>query len=117
MIGEPDIGRDAVLVHRLFHPMEIELFQRSPKAERFLAGVFVVRIEHEPDVRADALADGLAGSDVAIEVGTVWRHPGVHLEGGISFCHAGGGEIGVRLGTVQPTRDVVATHGACVGGH
>jgi len=108
-----------VLVHRLFHPEEVESLEAFGQLERLQPRVIVIRIEHQRHVRPEGFADGSAGSDVALGVGRAGngRLPGMRLEGRVAALFAPQGEPGIGLGGVEAPLEVVADHRAGIRGH
>jgi hypothetical protein len=106
-----------VFVHRLFEPVEVELFQGPPDVQRVGPAVIVVAVQHEPDVGTDPVADGTARRDVALGVRPERWHPGVQLDRRVPFCNERRREVGVRLRGVQPPRQIVSAHRARVRGY
>ena len=117
LLGQPDVGRDAVLGHGFLHPVVVELLQLATQIERLFPVVVVEGVEHKGHVGADGLAHGRAGGNVAFGIGCAGhgRLPGVQLEGRIASLHGPERKLGVGLRRVQPAGDIVAAHGAGVG--
>lgn len=117
LFGEPPVGLDRGLLHRLLEPGEAELVEGPAEGERLGPGVPVVAVEHELDVRPDRLAHRGARRDVPVHPVRERRHPGVQLDGAVPAGHQLLGEVRVVLGGGEPAGDVVPAHGARVRGH
>ena len=119
LVCQPDVGRDAVLVHRLLQPVEVQLLELAPDVQRLVPAVEVERVEHELDVWADGLAHGGARLHVHLRVRGPrdGRHPGMQLDGLVAAPDAGLRELPVLVGSAQAARLLVAAHRARVGGH
>src|SRR3712207_8995951 len=46
-LGQPPVGADRRLLHRLLEPVEVQRLQRPAQLQRLGAGVPVVRVEHQ----------------------------------------------------------------------
>ncbi len=108
-----------MLVHRLFHPQEVQLFQASGELQRLEARIVVKRVQHQGHVGAERFADSGARLEVPTHAGRAWqrRLPGVELERGIAARTAGQRVIRIGLRCIQATRKIVADHRARVGGY
>jgi len=119
LVGEPLVGRHRLLIHRLFDPVEAELFQPAAQLECVGARIPVEGVDHQADIRPHRLAHRGAGLEVHLHI---WRpahrrHPGVQLDALVAARHELFGKAAVILRRGQPALDLVATHGRTVGQH
>ena len=109
-----------MLIHRLFHPVVVELFQPLGQLEGLFAAVVVEGIEHQRHIGADSFAHGGAGLEVALNAwcAVIGRLQGMQLVGGIAaHLDAPFGKAGIICGGGEAIFQIIAAHGAGIGGH
>ncbi len=117
LIRQPDIRGHAVFWHGFFHPVKSQPVQLPAQIQRLMAAVVMIGVDHEHHVRPDGFAHSGAGGYVAFRVSRVGRLPGMQLEGFIAALLAPDGKFGIGSGGVQPAFQIIAAHGAGIGGN